>query len=100
MTHSFPPKSKLGSMKTVICDAGTEIPTASCCQFIPGGCAWGPCFAGSGVRTRRADDVNLTGPTGITLVSYWEWAKLIATAQVISVSITGIEFVLWWSFMR
>lgn len=36
------------------------------------------------------------GPTGIAFVSYWEWAKLIATSVVISISITAIAFALWW----
>jgi hypothetical protein len=40
------------------------------------------------------------GPTGTEFMSYWEWAKLIATAFFISVCTTTIGFSIWWWFLN
>jgi hypothetical protein len=38
------------------------------------------------------------GQLGIEIVSYWEWAKLIATALLISICTTTLGFSIWWFF--
>ena len=40
------------------------------------------------------------GRLELKFVSYWEWAKLTATAFLISICTTSIAFVLWWWLIK